>query len=338
MTSVMVVTSFSWVKGLWDRQLFYLLPYLGGPLWNALWHICQDLTLRLTWTKVPNPLSSGSISPSGLCSQIHSIPSLWENFRLVVDLLSFKCVAVFLFLLKISESRYPKSLGMDLQTDFSNNLVLPKYLPGEKISNSSVFAEVCDMVVTGKKILDGNTPMTPLRKITCQKRMIRITTLWKLCPRKLRSLWLMSWSFTKTLTHLRDSSGLLICLKMSRVHVDEKAALAFKDAVERLLRCFPNAFPASKREFVVYAGISRLQADVNCIKDLAASEVPWRYIINTCGQDFLLKTGRFFSIWKDLKGKTSPQECCPLLTSSEGPPMSTWSRGTICFPSWGGLG
>lgn len=95
----------------------------------------------------------------------------------MVDLLSFKCVAVFLFLLKISESRYPKSLGMDLQTDFSNNLVLPKYLPGEKISNSSVFAEVCDMVVTGKKILDGNTPMTPLRKITCQKRMIRITTL-----------------------------------------------------------------------------------------------------------------------------------------------------------------
>lgn len=83
---------------------------------------------------------------------------------------------------------------------------------------------------------------------------------------------------------------------VSCVHVDEKAALAFKDAAGRLLRCFPNAFPASKREFVVYAGISRLQADVNCIKDLAASEVPWRYIINTCGQDFLLKTGRFFSI------------------------------------------
>lgn len=80
------------------------------------------------------------------------------------------------------------------------------------------------------------------------------------------------------------------------VHVDEKATSEFKKSVWQLLSCFQNAFLASKIEPVVYAGISRLQADVNCIKDLAASEVPWRYTINTCGQDFLLKTGRFFSI------------------------------------------
>ena len=59
-----------------------------------------------------------------------------------------------------------------------------------------------------------------------------------------------------------------------------------------------------KRESVVYAGISRLQADLNCIKDLAASAVPWKYAINTCGQDFPLKTNReIIQYLKGLKGK-----------------------------------
>lgn len=88
------------------------------------------------------------------------------------------------------------------------------------------------------------------------------------------------------------------------VHVDEKATTEFKDAVEHLLSCFPNAFLASKTEPVVYGGISRLQADLNCIKDLAASAVPWKYAINTCGQDFPLKTNReIVQYLKGLKGK-----------------------------------
>ncbi|XP_028908734.1 N-acetyllactosaminide beta-1,6-N-acetylglucosaminyl-transferase-like isoform X4 [Ornithorhynchus anatinus] len=84
------------------------------------------------------------------------------------------------------------------------------------------------------------------------------------------------------------------------IHVDEKATVKFKAAVERLLECFPNAFLASKLEPVVYAGISRLQADLNCMRDLAASETQWKYLINTCGQDFPLKTNR--EIIKHLKG------------------------------------
>ncbi|GAB1298104.1 Glucosaminyl (N-acetyl) transferase 2, I-branching enzyme [Apodemus speciosus] len=60
------------------------------------------------------------------------------------------------------------------------------------------------------------------------------------------------------------------------VHVDEKATAEFKGAVEQLVSCFPNAFLASKMEPVVYGGISRLQADLNCIKDLSTSEVPWK--------------------------------------------------------------
>ncbi|XP_030170726.1 N-acetyllactosaminide beta-1,6-N-acetylglucosaminyl-transferase isoform X3 [Lynx canadensis] len=88
------------------------------------------------------------------------------------------------------------------------------------------------------------------------------------------------------------------------VHVDEKAPAEFKESVWRLLSCFQNAFVASKREPVVYAGISRLQADLNCLKDLAASKVPWRYAINTCGQDFPLKTNKeIVRYLKGFKGK-----------------------------------
>ncbi|CAO2595819.1 N-acetyllactosaminide beta-1,6-N-acetylglucosaminyl-transferase [Lemmus lemmus] len=88
------------------------------------------------------------------------------------------------------------------------------------------------------------------------------------------------------------------------VHVDKKAAETFKDAVQQLLSCFPNAFLASKTEAVVYAGFSRLQADLNCMEDLVASEVRWKYAINTCGQDFPLKTNKeIVQYLKGLKGQ-----------------------------------
>ncbi|KFO33783.1 N-acetyllactosaminide beta-1,6-N-acetylglucosaminyl-transferase isoform X1 [Fukomys damarensis] len=84
------------------------------------------------------------------------------------------------------------------------------------------------------------------------------------------------------------------------VHVDAKSSVEFKSSVQRLLSCFSNAFLASKMEPVVYAGFSRLQADLNCLRDLVASQVPWKYVINTCGQDFPLKTNR--EIVQYLKG------------------------------------
>ncbi|XP_063115935.1 N-acetyllactosaminide beta-1,6-N-acetylglucosaminyl-transferase isoform X1 [Cavia porcellus] len=84
------------------------------------------------------------------------------------------------------------------------------------------------------------------------------------------------------------------------VHVDAKADPEFHSAVQLLLSCFPNAFLASRMVPVVYGGISRLQADLNCLRDLEASEVPWKYVINTCGQDFPLKTNK--EIVQHLKG------------------------------------
>uniref|UniRef100_A0A7M4EQ24 Beta-1,3-galactosyl-O-glycosyl-glycoprotein beta-1,6-N-acetylglucosaminyltransferase 3 n=1 Tax=Crocodylus porosus TaxID=8502 RepID=A0A7M4EQ24_CROPO len=74
------------------------------------------------------------------------------------------------------------------------------------------------------------------------------------------------------------------------VHVDAKAPADFLQAVRALAACFPNVFVASRLERVVYASWSRLQADLNCMEDLLRRPEPWRYLLNTCGTDFPLKT------------------------------------------------
>lgn len=70
------------------------------------------------------------------------------------------------------------------------------------------------------------------------------------------------------------------------IHVDSKAWPWYRHTVERLASCFPNVFLASASENVTYAGFSRLQADINCMRDLAKSPRPWRKVFNLCGQDF----------------------------------------------------
>ncbi|NXN32624.1 GCNT2 transferase, partial [Nycticryphes semicollaris] len=88
------------------------------------------------------------------------------------------------------------------------------------------------------------------------------------------------------------------------VHVDAKAPAPFRQAVQRLVGCFPNAFLASQMEQVVYGGISRLRADIHCMRDLLASAVPWRYLLNTCGQEFPLKTNQeIVRLLKAFRGK-----------------------------------
>ncbi|XP_065100228.1 beta-1,3-galactosyl-O-glycosyl-glycoprotein beta-1,6-N-acetylglucosaminyltransferase 4-like [Paramisgurnus dabryanus] len=74
------------------------------------------------------------------------------------------------------------------------------------------------------------------------------------------------------------------------IHYDLKSSDDFISAMQGLARCIPNVFIASKLERVQYAGISRLQADLNCLSDLLESEVKWKYVINLCGQDFPLRT------------------------------------------------
>ncbi|XP_022368077.1 beta-1,3-galactosyl-O-glycosyl-glycoprotein beta-1,6-N-acetylglucosaminyltransferase 3 [Enhydra lutris kenyoni] len=90
------------------------------------------------------------------------------------------------------------------------------------------------------------------------------------------------------------------------VHVDEKSPETFKEAVKAIVSCFPNVFIASKLVRVVYASWSRVQADLNCMEDLLQSSVPWKYLLNTCGTDFPIKTNAEMVLaLKLLNGKNS---------------------------------
>ncbi|XP_063058636.1 beta-1,3-galactosyl-O-glycosyl-glycoprotein beta-1,6-N-acetylglucosaminyltransferase 3-like [Engraulis encrasicolus] len=90
------------------------------------------------------------------------------------------------------------------------------------------------------------------------------------------------------------------------VHVDKKAPEPFQKAVEAIASCFPNVFLAAKQETIVYASWSRVQADLNCMGELLDSPVKWRYILNTCGADFPIKTNaEIVQALKLLNGKNS---------------------------------
>lgn len=90
------------------------------------------------------------------------------------------------------------------------------------------------------------------------------------------------------------------------VHVDRKSPKIFTEAIRAIVSCLPNVFVASKLEGVVYASWSRVQADINCMEDLLNSTVRWRYLLNTCGSDFPLKTNaELVRSLKILNGKNS---------------------------------
>nr|XP_017528913.2 beta-1,3-galactosyl-O-glycosyl-glycoprotein beta-1,6-N-acetylglucosaminyltransferase 7 [Manis javanica] len=76
------------------------------------------------------------------------------------------------------------------------------------------------------------------------------------------------------------------------IHVDDKAPKKYKTAVQTLVNCFENIFISSKRGKVAYTGFTRLQADINCMKDLIHSKFQWNYVINLCGQDFPIKSNK----------------------------------------------
>ncbi|XP_069481375.1 beta-1,3-galactosyl-O-glycosyl-glycoprotein beta-1,6-N-acetylglucosaminyltransferase 3-like [Ambystoma mexicanum] len=90
------------------------------------------------------------------------------------------------------------------------------------------------------------------------------------------------------------------------LHVDAKAPKPLLQAVQAITNCFPNVFVASKLEKVIYASWSRVQAYLNCMENLLKSPVPWRYLINTCGTDFPIKTnGEMVRALRVLNGRNS---------------------------------
>jgi beta-1,3-galactosyl-O-glycosyl-glycoprotein beta-1,6-N-acetylglucosaminyltransferase/N-acetyllactosaminide beta-1,6-N-acetylglucosaminyltransferase/mucin type N-acetylglucosaminyltransferase 3 len=77
------------------------------------------------------------------------------------------------------------------------------------------------------------------------------------------------------------------------LHVDLKAPNSTSEALLGIVRCLSsNVFIASKREVVIYAGHSRLKADVNCMADHVKRKTNWKYLINTAGEAFPLKSNR----------------------------------------------
>ncbi|XP_026851539.2 beta-1,3-galactosyl-O-glycosyl-glycoprotein beta-1,6-N-acetylglucosaminyltransferase [Electrophorus electricus] len=74
------------------------------------------------------------------------------------------------------------------------------------------------------------------------------------------------------------------------IHVDKKAPESVMTAINSIVSCFDNVFIASQLEKVIYASWSRVQADINCMRDLLQISSNWKYFINLCGQDFPIKT------------------------------------------------
>ena len=61
-------------------------------------------------------------------------------------------------------------------------------------------------------------------------------------------------------------------------------------SVRAIVKCFNNVFIASKLERVVYAGYTRLQADINCMRDQLNSPIQWKYLLNIAGSEMPAKT------------------------------------------------
>lgn len=83
------------------------------------------------------------------------------------------------------------------------------------------------------------------------------------------------------------------------IHVDAKSPFVFYQAVKSITQCFANVFIASRLEQIVYAGYSRLQADINCMNDLLTSNFTyeyknksykWKYLINLASTEFPLRS------------------------------------------------
>ena len=76
------------------------------------------------------------------------------------------------------------------------------------------------------------------------------------------------------------------------IHIDLKAKGKIADFVSNLAQCLPNVIVPTRRESVIYGGISRLKADLNCMEELLRHNRTWRYVINLTGQEFSLRTNR----------------------------------------------
>lgn len=98
------------------------------------------------------------------------------------------------------------------------------------------------------------------------------------------------------------------------IHVDKKSSARFYETIKSIVNCYENVFIATELERIVYAGFSRLKADLNCMQDIyeltkrddenknssssrwqhehlsGKSLFDWKYLINLASSEFPLRT------------------------------------------------
>lgn len=90
------------------------------------------------------------------------------------------------------------------------------------------------------------------------------------------------------------------------IHVDQKASEEFKNAIASLIGCFDNVFHPKVQTKVYYLHYSRVEADLNCLKEMEDRNYSYKYVFNLCGQDYPLKTN--WQMVRDLKGLNGHNE------------------------------
>ncbi|KAH9515091.1 Beta-1,3-galactosyl-O-glycosyl-glycoprotein beta-1,6-N-acetylglucosaminyltransferase [Bulinus truncatus] len=93
------------------------------------------------------------------------------------------------------------------------------------------------------------------------------------------------------------------------IHLDANSSGHLKAAVASLVGCFENVALASEPQSIIYAHISRLRADIICMKDLLELDSKWKYLINYAATEYPLRTNlETVKILKSLRNRNDIHE------------------------------
>ncbi|OWF46564.1 beta-1,3-galactosyl-O-glycosyl-glycoprotein beta-1,6-N-acetylglucosaminyltransferase-like [Mizuhopecten yessoensis] len=87
------------------------------------------------------------------------------------------------------------------------------------------------------------------------------------------------------------------------LYIDKKASPRVFDVMKKLAVCFHNIFVIQERIDIIYASLSHVLAEMQCMHELLARTVLWKYYINLTGQELPLRTNlEMVRVLKALKG------------------------------------
>ena len=91
------------------------------------------------------------------------------------------------------------------------------------------------------------------------------------------------------------------------IHPDKKQGNTFADCFKEIAKCLDNVFIVSQPLSIYYAHHSLMDAQLNCMEDLAHyPDTRWHYVINLSGREIPLKTNReIVESLQKLKGYTA---------------------------------